>query len=108
MVDVLRHLDRYAAQNQQPQYHHQRQVEAAEAGGIQRREGEIQRAAAGHQPYLVAVPYRTDVRQHRLALRLIARHKQVDRAGAQIEAIQHHVNGDHRRRTRPQYQTVPP
>ena len=61
---MIAELDRDAAQDQQPQHDHQRQIEAAEAGGIERGEGEVERAAGGEQPDFVAVPDGADGAQH--------------------------------------------
>jgi hypothetical protein len=68
ILDVIAELDGDAAQDQQPQHDHQGQIESAEAGGVERREREIQRAAAGQQPHFVAVPHRTDDAKHPRAL----------------------------------------
>jgi hypothetical protein len=56
VVDVRAQLKTNAAQHQQPEHDHQRQVEAAEARRVEQREGEVERPARGEQPDLVAVP----------------------------------------------------
>ena len=88
-------LDANAAQHQQPQDHHQREVEAAEAGGIEQGEGEVERAAGGEQPDFVAIPYRTDGAQDLSAIVGGFARAQVNGAGAEIEAIEHHVGRHH-------------
>src|ERR1035438_9077894 len=90
-------LNADAAQHQQPQHHHQRQVKAAEAGRVQQRKGEVESPAGGQQPHFVAVPYRADGAQHHAALRIIFRDEEVDRARSDVEAVQQHVSGDHYR-----------
>src|ERR1700687_6258405 len=47
-----------AAQHEQPEHDHERQVEAAETGGIEQREGEVEGAPGGEQPDFVSVPDR--------------------------------------------------
>ena len=65
---MVAELDGDAAQNQQPQHHHQRQIEAAETGRIERREGEVEGATGGQQPDFVAVPNRSDCAEHHAPL----------------------------------------
>ena len=62
-------LDGEAAQDEQPQHHHQRQVEAAEPRRVGAREKrEHQHPAGGDEPDLVAVPHRADRGEHGAAL----------------------------------------
>src|SRR5581483_8074652 len=49
-LDVIAKLDRDAAQDQQPEDNHQREIKAAETGGVEGGESEIESAAAGEQP----------------------------------------------------------
>ena len=93
--DVVAQLNTNAAQNQQPQHDHQRQIEAAEGRGVEQRKGEVERAATGQQPDLVAIPYRADAGKRCAALRFVADQKQVKHTHAQIEAVEHHVADDH-------------
>src|ERR1019366_5967537 len=93
--DVIAELDGYAAQDEEPEHDHQRQIESAEAGGVERGEGEEQRAAGGEQPDLIAVPDGADGAEYGAAFFVGARDQQVGDAGAEIEAIQHHVSGEH-------------
>ena len=94
---MMAELDADSTQHQQPQHHHQREIEAAEAGGIQQRESEIQRAACGQQPHFIAIPYRTDSTNHGAPLFVIAGDEQMDCASSEIEAIQQNVNCNHHR-----------
>ncbi len=88
-------FDAGAAQDQQPQHNHQRQIESAERRGVQGREGEIERAAAGEQPDFVAVPDRTDAAEHDLPVGFAARQQGMQDADAQVETVEHDVSGQH-------------
>ena len=93
--DVVAQLKADAAQDQQPEHDHQRQIEAAEGRGVEQWKGEVERAAAGQQPDLVAVPDRADAGQRGAALRFGANQEQVKHAHAEVEAVEHHVADDH-------------
>ena len=54
--EVAAEFDADAAQDEQPEHDHERQIEAAEGGGVEQREGEVEGAAAGEEPDFVAVP----------------------------------------------------
>ena len=71
------------------------QVEAREAHRVGQRESQDQGAAAGEQPHLIAVPHRADGRQHRAPFVVGTAPQQVQRAGAEIETVQDHVDGKH-------------
>ena len=88
-------LDAGAAQDEQPQHNHQGQIETAEGGGVERREGKVERAATGQQPDFVAVPDRTDASEHDLPVRLAARQQRMQDADAQVETVEHDVGGQH-------------
>src|SRR2546423_4902954 len=90
-------LDADAAQHQQPEHDHQRQVEAAEARRVEQRKGEVERAAGGYQPDFVAVPHRPDGAQHQAALRVISGNHGADDADAEVEPIEHNVSRQHQR-----------
>ena len=94
-VDVIAQLEAHAAQHQEPEHDHQRQIEAAEGRSVEQRKGEVERAAAGQQPHLVAVPDRADAAEGGAALRLGADQEEVERAHAEIKAVEHDVAHDH-------------
>src|ERR1019366_882035 len=95
--DLVAELDRDAAQDEEPEHDYERQIKSLEPRGIHRGKGEKQKAAAGHQPDLVRVPYGADGGQHRAAFGVGARDEEMDDAGAEIEAVEHGVPGDHYR-----------
>ena len=92
---MVAELDRNAAQDEQPQHDHQRQIESAEAGSVERGESEVERAAGSEQPDFVAIPYRTDRAKHGTPFLIGVRDQQVRDPGAEIETIQHHVSAEH-------------
>ena len=53
-------FDADAAQHEQPEHHHQGQVEAAETRSVKQREREIERAAGSQQPDFIAIPNRAN------------------------------------------------
>ena len=95
VFDVGTELDADGAQHQQPQHHHQRQIEAAEAGGVEQRKGKVQRAAGRQQPDFVAVPHRTDARSTMRRSSAVFATSRVDRTRAEVESVKHHVGGQH-------------
>ena len=97
VVLVRAELDRHATQDQQPEDDHQGQVEAAERGGVDVREGHEQHAARGDQPDLVAVPDRADRRQHGPPLLIGPGDDAVDGADPEVEAVEHRVGREHAR-----------
>ena len=84
-------LNADGAQHQQPQHHHQGEVESVEARCVEEWEGEVERAARRQQPDFIAVPHRTDGADHHAAFLVRARDEQMHRAGAEVEAIQDHT-----------------
>jgi len=78
-----------------PEHDHQRQIEAAESRSIEKRKGEVQCAAAGQQPNLVAIPDRTDAGECCVAFGFVANQKKMQHTDAHIEAVQHHITDDH-------------
>ncbi len=97
VVDVRAELNADAAQHEEPQHHRQRQIKAAEAGGVEQRKCEVQRSTGGEQPNLVAVPYRADGTQDGTALLVVPGDEEMDRAGSEIKAVQQNINRDHYR-----------
>ena len=89
--DMVAQLNAYAAQDEQPKHDHQRQIKAAEGRGVEKRKGEVERAATGQQPDFVAIPNRANARKCGAALRFVADQKQVKHTHAEIEAVEHHV-----------------
>src|ERR1017187_4722135 len=53
---VIAKLDGDAAQDQEPEHDHQRQIEPAEARRVERREREVEGPTTGKEPYFVSVP----------------------------------------------------
>ncbi len=97
IVDVSTQLDAKRTQHQQPQHHHQGEVEAAEARRIEHREAEEQRAGRANQPDLVAVPHRTDGAEDAAALRFRLCGHMVNDSRAEIEPVEHDVDRQHQR-----------
>jgi hypothetical protein len=88
-------LEAEPATHQQPKDEDEPEVEAAEGTCVRLRKGHEQHPAAGEQPDLVAVPDGADGRGRPFALLLIARQDQVQRANAEIEAVQDDVHRHH-------------
>ena len=57
---MVAHLDAEAPEHQEPEHHHQGEIETAEAGGIEQREGEVECPARGEKPDLISIPHRPD------------------------------------------------
>ena len=91
---MIAQLERQASQNQQPERHHQWQIEAAEAGGEQDREGAEHGATGGHQPDFVSISDRSNRANYLLPFRIGAGHEQVDDPGPQVESVEHDVPGE--------------
>ena len=94
-VDVAAELDRDAPQHEEPEDDHERQVKAAEARRVERREGEVERAPGGDQPDLVPVPHGSDRAQHEAPLGVRPSDDEMDRACTEIEAVENHVHDPH-------------
>ena len=88
-------FDSDAAQHQQQQNYVERQIETAEAGGIEQWKGEIERSSARNQPHFIAVPHRTDGANHGHPFFFGPRNQQVQHSRAQIEAVKHDISDDH-------------
>ena len=86
-------LDGHGAEDERHQQQHERQVKAGENRGIDIREGGEERAAARHEPDLVAVPDRADGVEEDAPLLVLAG-EQVERADPQVEAVEHGVAGE--------------
>ena len=87
-------LDRDGAQDQHQQHQHHRRVEAGEERGVDHGEGGKERAAAQHQPHLVAVPHRADAVQRDAPLIVVLGQERMQDPHAQIEAIHDQIAGD--------------
>ena len=94
-VDVVAELEADAAQDEKPEHDHERQIEAAEGRGIEKREGEVERAAAGEKPDFVAIPDGADGMKGGFALRVVAGKEEVQYADAEVEAVEDDVADDH-------------
>jgi hypothetical protein len=74
-VDVVAQFDADAAQDEQPEHDHERQIKAAEGRGVEQRKGEVERAAAGQQPDFIAVPDRADAGERGAAVSSVRQRK---------------------------------
>jgi hypothetical protein len=97
IVHVGPDLDADPPQHEQPEHHHQRQIEAAEARRVEEGEREIEGAASRQQPDLVAVPDRSDGALDQTPLAVPFRHPGSDDPDPEVESVQHHVRGQHQR-----------
>jgi hypothetical protein len=86
-------FNRHRPENQRRQQQKQREIKAGERRGIHIRKGGEQRPAAGDEPDFVAVPDRSDGIEQGAALGVVLR-EQVQRADAEVEAVQHRVAGE--------------
>ena len=84
-------LEGEPADDQADQDQQQRQVEAAEEGGVPLREGGEGRAAGDQHPHLVAVPDRADGVDHDPPLGVVAGEHGQEHADAEVEALQAEV-----------------
>jgi hypothetical protein len=87
ILDVAPKFERDASQDQAPQHEEDREVEAGYSAGKNSRKRHEQNAAGGQQPDFVAVPVRADGREDLSPFGVTARHEQVERAGAEVEAV---------------------
>src|SRR5579862_9020283 len=94
-MHLMAQFDADAAQHQQPENHHEWQIESAEAGGIEERKSEVERSASGEQPDFVSVPHRADGTHDGLALPGSAGGAEIDDSGAKIESVEHDISGNH-------------
>src|SRR5437868_8802632 len=81
------------AQHKQPQDHHQWQVEAAKAGGIELGKGKVKGPAGCEQPDLIAIPDGADRFQYRAPLLIFFSSDEIDNSCAYVEAVEHDVGG---------------
>jgi hypothetical protein len=95
MVDLVAQLEAETSAQEQPEHEDHREVHAAERGRVRGGEREEQDTAGGDQPYLVAAPYRADRLEDLIALLLVRRDPPVQRAGTEVEAVEHDVDRDH-------------
>src|SRR5665213_2109725 len=93
--DVVAQLKAYAAQNQQPEHDHQRQIEAAERRCVKRGEREVERASASQEPNFIAVPHRPNAAERGLTLRFCTHEEQVQHTHAEVKAVEDNVSYDH-------------
>jgi hypothetical protein len=77
-----------AAQDEQPEHDHERQIEAAEGRGVEQREGEEEGASGGEQPDFVAVPDGADGADGLCALVFGAGDEEIEDADAEVEAVE--------------------
>src|SRR5262249_27832585 len=94
-VNLVPELDAESAANEQPEHHHERQVEATERSRVEDWEGKVERPPGCQEPDLVPIPDRPDGANHRPALRLRPGHKEGQDTGAEIEAVEYDVHQDH-------------
>ena len=88
-------LDADAAEDEQPEHHHEREIETAEGRGVKQREGEEERASGSEQPDLVAIPDRSDGSEGLGAFGLGTRDEETNDADAEVEAVEDDVSGEH-------------
>ena len=86
-------FDGHGAEDQRHEQQHEGQVKAGKHRGIDHGERGEERAAARDKPHLVAVPHRADGVEHHPAL-LIGLGEKVQRAHAEVEAIEDGVAGE--------------
>src|SRR3984893_2311448 len=94
--DVMAKSDGNPAQDEQPKNYHQRQIEAAEAAGVERRKSKIESATGSDQPHFIAIPNGPDTRQNLASLFVCLRDQQVNCAGAEVKAVEQDIHGNHR------------
>jgi hypothetical protein len=82
-----------SAENQGHEQQNERQVKAGEDRRVNIGERRKQRAAPSDQPDFIAVPHRADGVEHDAPF-LIRLGEQMQRADAQVEAVQHSVAGE--------------
>ena len=87
-LDMIAEFHGGAAQNQKPKHDRQRQIKTAKAAGVKRGKREVESAADGEQPHFVAVPHRANAGDDLTTFFGSTRHEKVDRAGAEVEAIE--------------------
>src|SRR5690242_15804661 len=80
-------FDTDAAQHQEPQNDHQRQVKTTEARGVKGRKSKKQSAGRSQKPHLISIPDGADSAQDQTALVVRARDKEADDTSAEIEAV---------------------
>ena len=84
-------LDGDRAEDERTQQRHEREVEAGEHRGVNGRKRREQRAAAGDEPDLVAIPDRPDGVEKDAPLLVAPRDPKVQHADAEIETVEDHV-----------------
>ena len=97
VVDLVAELDAEAAEEQQPQHEHQREIETAEARRVQGGKGGHHRPADAEEPHFVAVPHRPDRIDQPRPFVAVPPEPQVNRPQAEIEAVEDGVSGQHER-----------
>lgn len=96
-IEVGAEFDADAAQDEQPEDDVQRQVESAEGRRVEQGKGEVEGAASGDEPDLVAVPDGADGAQDGEALLIGLGDEQVEGTRAEVESIEDDVGDDHSR-----------
>ena len=90
---MLAILEGDAAEDQGEDHHHDRQVKRVEHDAVGQRESAEQRAAEHDQPALIGVPNAAEARHHDAAA-LVFAHEKREHADAEIEAVEHDVEGE--------------
>ena len=91
-VDLAAELDSDGPPHEEPEHHHQRQVEPAEGNGKEDGEDAKDCRARGDEPDLVAVPDRADGLEDGAPLAVGAGDDEVQDSGAQVKAVQDDVD----------------
>src|SRR6185437_15075944 len=94
-MNLRAQLNARAANDQQPQHYHEREVETAECGCVKKGKREVQRSATCKQPDFISVPHRANRSDRDISLRFSFGDKGMKNADAQIEAVQQDVHYDH-------------
>jgi hypothetical protein len=87
IFDLAAELEAHRTQDQRQQDQQHGQIEAGEADRVENRERGKDRAAAGDQPHLIALPDRADHVEGQTALGVGAGHGGQQRAHAQVKAV---------------------
>ena len=94
-VKVIAKFDGDAAQDQEPENHHEWEIEAAEARWRKGRGRQNRACRRGEEPDFVAIPDGADAGEDLAAFVVGLCDEEMDGAGAEIEAVEQDVRGDH-------------
>ena len=89
------------AEDKADQHEHHRQIEAREGSGVEQRPSGKDRAAAKHEPDLIAFPHRTDGVHRDAPLAVGARDEGMEHGDAEIEAVHDRETGQQDAEQRP-------